>query len=163
MRGLFRNTLFWLIACVLLSFTVLAYPLYVIRPFRYQGQRELSVALAVVRIGPVVEIIFFIIALALLVWTWRAANGPLKKACAALLSLLVLGCGALSRVNVYEILFHPLDRPTFSPAQRATLDGREEVIALRVNGAARAYPVRIISYHHIVNDFLGGTPIVATY
>ncbi len=28
---------------------------------------------------------------------------------------------------------------------------------------ARAYPIRSISYHHVVNDRLGGVPIAATY
>jgi hypothetical protein len=28
---------------------------------------------------------------------------------------------------------------------------------------ARAYPVRSLSYHHIVNDVIGGVPIAATY
>jgi hypothetical protein len=43
------------------------------------------------------------------------------------------------------------------------LDGAEEVIAVHIGTAARAYPVRSMSYHHIVNDVLGGLPIVATY
>jgi hypothetical protein len=34
---------------------------------------------------------------------------------------------------------------------------------VRVAGIARAYPIRSISYHHVVNDTVGGVPIVATY
>jgi len=26
-----------------------------------------------------------------------------------------------------------------------------------------AYPIRIMAYHHLVQDTVGGTPIVATY
>jgi hypothetical protein len=47
--------------------------------------------------------------------------------------------------------------------QNTKLDGKEMVIAVNVGGAARAYPIRIISYHHIANDTVGGVPIVATY
>jgi Protein of unknown function (DUF3179) len=32
-----------------------------------------------------------------------------------------------------------------------------------VNGASRAYPIRQMGYHHVVNDTLGGVPIIATY
>ena len=35
--------------------------------------------------------------------------------------------------------------------------------AIAVNGTARAYPVRALAYHHIVNDTLGGVPLVGTY
>jgi hypothetical protein len=28
---------------------------------------------------------------------------------------------------------------------------------------ARAYPVRALAYHHVVNDIVAGEPIVATY
>ena len=37
------------------------------------------------------------------------------------------------------------------------------VIAVKVNGSARAYPIRSMSYHHIYNDVVLGEPIVATY
>lgn len=69
----------------------------------------------------------------------------------------------LCRVNVYEKMFHPLDRPSFEPALTSKLGATERVIAVKVNGEARAYPIRIVSYHHIVNDFVAGIPIVATY
>jgi hypothetical protein len=66
-------------------------------------------------------------------------------------------------VNVYELMFHPMSSPTFVSAAEVKLDKDEKVIAIAVNGAARAYPIRSISYHHIVNDVVGGVPIVATY
>jgi hypothetical protein len=43
------------------------------------------------------------------------------------------------------------------------LAAAEPVIAISVDGVARAYPIRIISYHHIINDTLAGEPVVATY
>jgi hypothetical protein len=53
--------------------------------------------------------------------------------------------------------------PALATAADVKLDKDEKVIAIAVNGAARAYPIRSISYHHIVNDVVGGVPIVATY
>jgi hypothetical protein len=161
--GLFRRPFFWLILCVLISFAVLAYPLYVIRPFRYQGSRELAAALALMRFRPFLEIAFVITALILLAFSWRQARGVWRKTVASICALLVVLLAISSRVNVYELMFHPLDSPTFSPASKAKLDGGEEVIAVQIGGAARSYPVRSMSYHHIVNDVLAGLPIVATY
>ena len=36
-------------------------------------------------------------------------------------------------------------------------------MAVARDGAAIAYPIRQLAYHHIVNDRLAGQPIVATY
>ena len=161
--GLFRRPMFWLCVCLAMSFVVLAYPIYVIRPFRYQGSHELQAALVVMQVRPFLEIAFIIAALILLALSWRLARGWFHKLSASLCALLVVLFAVLSRTNVYELMFHPVDNPTFSPASKSKLDAREEVLAIRIGTAARAYPVRSISYHHIVNDVLDGLPIVATY
>ena len=75
----------------------------------------------------------------------------------------VTAFAALFRVNVYEAMFHPLGAPAFESAGESKLDKDEKVIAIEVNGAARAYPIRGMSYHHIVNDWVGGVPVAATY
>jgi hypothetical protein len=36
-------------------------------------------------------------------------------------------------------------------------------LAWRTNGDARAYPLRILIWHEIVNDTVGGVPVVVTY
>jgi len=154
--------LFSLTAIFLLAFFVLAYPIYVIRPFRYQGPRELAAALLLTQYRPYLEILLSAMALFLIIPAWRRVTSS-RKAMLVLLSVLVLGCAVLSRINVYEKMFYPLEQPTFSAAAQSRLDAEEQVIAVKVNNAARAYPIRDISYHHIVNDTLGGRAIVATY
>jgi hypothetical protein len=59
----------------------------------------------------------------------------------------------------------PIDRPQFvSVAQsRASLPAREPVISVNVAGEARAYPLRVLMWHEIVNDTIGGMPIAVTY
>lgn len=42
------------------------------------------------------------------------------------------------------------------------VDG-DRVIGVCINGAARAYPISILNWHEVVNDTLGGVPIVVTY
>ena len=37
------------------------------------------------------------------------------------------------------------------------------VIGVSLNGAAKAYPIEIIGYHHQVSDTLGGQPVLVTY
>ena len=56
-----------------------------------------------------------------------------------------------------------IDEPRFVPASDARLDPREPVIGFVWNGEARAYPQRIMVYHEIVNDRVGGLNVAVTY
>ncbi len=158
-----RVVTLYLAVCFGLAFAALFYPLYVIRPFRSQGVHELAAALFVLRIRWWVEILAVVMAALGLAWFWRRESRILRRAAAVAGTLVVCGIAWLTRVNVYEIMFHPDTHPSFSPASESKLDGAEKVIAVDLGGAARAYPIRIISYHHIINDTVGGIPIAATY
>jgi len=60
--------------------------------------------------------------------------------------------------------FVPLDDPTFLAAQETEYFGDEElVLGVEFAGEVRAYPVRMLRYHHIVNDTVGGEPLLVTY
>ena len=57
-----------------------------------------------------------------------------------------------------------IDNPKFVPVSEMTeLAETEPVIGLAIGGAARAYPLRILTWHEIVNDTLGGVPVAVTY
>jgi Protein of unknown function (DUF3179) len=56
-----------------------------------------------------------------------------------------------------------IDDPKFVPASEAALPDQEPVIGLVVDGDARAYPLRILIWHEIVNDVVGGVPVAVTY
>jgi hypothetical protein len=58
-----------------------------------------------------------------------------------------------------------IDRPRFisvADADRLLTD-REPVAAVELGGQAKAYPIRIMVWHEIVNDTLAGQPIALTY
>jgi hypothetical protein len=56
-----------------------------------------------------------------------------------------------------------IDEPAFVPATEAALPENEPVIGLVVGEDARAYPLRILVWHEIVNDVVGGVPVAVTY
>jgi hypothetical protein len=57
-----------------------------------------------------------------------------------------------------------IDNPKFTAAAEDNkLAAKEAVIGLEVNGDARAYPLRILIWHEIVNDTVGGVPVTVTY
>ena len=57
-----------------------------------------------------------------------------------------------------------IDDPVFEPAQgHDTLEPADPVVGLTIDGDARAYPLRILTWHEIVNDVVGGLPVAVTY
>lgn len=57
-----------------------------------------------------------------------------------------------------------IDEPRFLHADDVTfLAEAEPVLALEVDGEARAYPLQILMWHEIVNDTIAGVPVAVTY
>jgi len=152
-----------IIACLGISLFCLGYPMYVIRPFRHQGVYELTAALAVLRVRPLVMVLCVAAALFATFVHWRSQPKWLPRMAIVASAMIVCAAAGLSSVNIYERMFRPIGEPAFQPAGQSKLAGDEKVIAVHLAGIARAYPIRSISYHHVVNDTVGGVPIVATY
>jgi hypothetical protein len=43
------------------------------------------------------------------------------------------------------------------------LKPEERVLGLTLNGVSRAYPIRIMSWHELVNDEIGGVPYLVSW
>jgi len=57
-----------------------------------------------------------------------------------------------------------IDNPIFVPvAEMSDIGDNEPVIGFAINGDARAYPLRVLTWHEIVNDTVGGVPVAVTY
>jgi hypothetical protein len=83
-----------------------------------------------------------------------------------LLLLLVPALGAtwLARQNHFEWMFNPLPNPAYVKLVEATfVSDTDRVMAVTIGNESVAYPIRIMAYHHVVADTVGGTPIAATY
>jgi hypothetical protein len=59
----------------------------------------------------------------------------------------------------------PLDDPQFETVEAAGawLQPQSPVIALELEGEAKAYPLSILIWHEIANDIVGGVPVAVTY
>jgi hypothetical protein len=142
-------------ACVMI-------PMFVIRPFRPQGARELEIALTVRHTGPWLAALCAAAVLLGMLRVWKTAKMGTRVAVAGL--LLVAFAGAIfTHVNIFEKMFHPYDSPSFESAAKVLIDSDDKVLAVKLGTEARAYPIRTMGYHHIVNDTVGGTPIAVTY
>ncbi len=76
------------------------------------------------------------------------------------------------RIRVEEIVWGgvayegipALDRPASVSAGEASYLGLDEpVFGVQIGGSARAYPLRILDWHEMVNDELGGVPFSLAY
>ena len=57
-----------------------------------------------------------------------------------------------------------IDDPKFVPLSEAKdLAATEPVVSFKIGDDARAYPLRILIWHEIVNDTVGGVPVSVTY
>jgi len=61
--------------------------------------------------------------------------------------------------------FPKIDFPKYVGKQEAQnmFFGKEPVIAVSINGESKAFPLNMLTIHEMVNDNLGGVPILATY
>ena len=58
----------------------------------------------------------------------------------------------------------PIDQPLFDPVSSIQgLSEKSPVIALSINGDARAYPLEVMTRHEIVNDVVGDVPVAVTF
>ena len=133
----------------------LIFPNYIIRPDRPQDPGALQAALLILRYQPMAELLCAVVALIALAFYLRGRVGraflPAFSSVTTAAAVAVLVCAALSRIDIYELLFHPLGKPAFQAARETKLDGDEHLLAVNLKGA-RAYPIRTLTYHHIVND-----------
>lgn len=58
-----------------------------------------------------------------------------------------------------------LGRPEFLPAKEADrlLKRSDRVLGIVLNGEAKAYPLRILNWHELVNDSLGNSPVLVSW
>lgn len=137
-------------------------PALIIRPFRYQSPKALGLALVLREYAPFFTVVAACVTVGLAIWQWSRVRRWQKLALVAG-ALLASGSAAMARVNYFEWMFHPVAQPGFQAANLSKLDSGEMILAVTIHQDVRAYPIREVAYHHIVNDVVGGVPVTVTY
>jgi hypothetical protein len=137
-------------------------PALIIRPFRFQSPRALNFAMAVRQQGPAWTLLIGAATVILAAVLWRRVSLWKRVLLGAGVCLVVVSA-VMSRVDYFEWMFHPIRVAGFEAADHAKLDSSEMVMAVRFGSDARAYPIRAMAYHHVLNDVVGGVPIAVTY
>jgi hypothetical protein len=156
----------WLLLVLITAaaLALVAAPVFLIQPFKPQTGRALAAGYAIKSWSPWATPALALAALLLAARTWRASRRRWAKALLVALFLPAAASVWLSRVNVYELMFNPLKAAAYAEAPEVGYIGDSDmVLAVERAGERAAYPVRLLAYHHLVADTVGGVPLVATY
>jgi hypothetical protein len=153
-----------LLILMLAALALVLTPAWLIQPFRPQSQTALAVSYTLRRWSPLLTIFALIFVLALCVRLWRGARRWWLKSLLVLMLGLTLLATWFARQNHFEWMFNPLPAAAYARAGEVDfLSDTDMVLAIEVGGESVAYPVRLMAYHHLVADTVGGQPVVATY
>ena len=164
-QGSHARKLAWLglVIIVLLALAIVAAPVFSIQPFRPQTQRDIAISYAMRSWSPYLTVAALIFGFVLVGWLWRGARWFARIALVIVL-LPLIAVTWFARQNHFEWMFQPLRHSAYAKVADASFVGDSDmVLAVKINGESAAYPVRLMAYHHVVQDTVGGTPIVATY
>jgi hypothetical protein len=148
--------------CGFIGIALFFIPAFVIRPFHYQSPLALWLTMAIRQRAPLPALVAALLCMVLTLILWRTAS-RWHRVVLAVVMLLVAFSATMTRLNYFEWMFHPVRQPGFESIANTKLESGEMVLALDFNHDARAYPVREMAYHHIVNDVVGGVPVAVTY
>jgi uncharacterized BrkB/YihY/UPF0761 family membrane protein len=153
-----------IIILLLLALAVVIIPVRVIHPFRPQTPQGLELAYTMRQWSPIITLIDAVIIIALAILLWRGPSRWWSKTLLVVFVALSVAASWFARQNIFEWMFNPQPNASYARAvDAAFVDDDDRVIAIEINGDAVAYPVRQIAYHHVVEDSVGGQPVVATY
>jgi hypothetical protein len=157
-----RIVWFLFLASALVGIGLFFVPAFIIRPFHHQTASALAVAMALRQRAPWATLAAALVCVLLALILWNAVN-RWRKAVLALVMVLVAFSAVMSRLNYFEWMFHPIPSAQFETASASKLDKGEMILAVRFGSDARAYPIREMAYHHVLNDVVEGVPVAVTY
>ncbi len=159
-----RSRALWILLALaaLTGIEAFFFPAFIIRPFSHQTPRGLLLAMAIRQCAPVVSLVCVALCLPVSALLWRRSTIFARTGLASIL-LVVTGSAVMSRLNYFEWMFHPVEKAQFEPESSSKLDKGEMILTVRFGADARAYPIREMAYHHILNDVVGGVPVSVTY
>jgi len=151
--------------CIFIASAAVVYiPAHLIQPFKSQTKEAVALSYYLRTWAPIITVFLLVGALFICISFWRGAIGRFRKAVLVIL-LLPVGLAAwFAYQNYFQWMFRPLANPNYARAGEIDfLSGKDMVLAVSQGGDSVAYPVRLLAYHHLVHDRVGGKPILATY
>lgn len=79
--------------------------------------------------------------------------------------LILLGLSAfVANTNLLEEMLPPLEAVGYIPAAEVDfIDNDDELLRVETGGGSRAYPLRLLQFHHVVNTSVGDSPALISW
>jgi hypothetical protein len=156
------------IAALIASLVAVGVPVWLIQPFAPQTPEAVQWSWRLRQIAPGLSLAAaLLVVAAALVLASRPVRSRrhrvLRASGLALTAILAVATAWFARQNHFEWMFRPFPDPRFVTADAVAVDAAAPVLGVAAGGAALAFPITQIGYHHLVNATLGPVPIVATY
>jgi len=162
-RGKRRLLVLIVLLVFIASLAVVAVPVWLIMPFKAQTPGGIQLSYLSRRWSPILTVLATGSLIALSIYLWRAARWWTRGFLVIVVLISVVPAWA-SRQNHFEWMFKPIKQPEYvRAADASSVVDNDMVMAVEINGEAAAYPIREMGYHHVVEDVVGGVPLVATY
>lgn len=155
---------FLLITGILLLFAAEILRVYLIMPFPGSQQANtIDLAYFIDRNILYIRIVLILLLLFPLVRVFQQGSKAAKIVYSVLLVLYLVVFSMVNFKLRADKMFYQPENKLLAPAKESTVAPDKLVIGVALNGAAKAYPLEIIGYHHQVQDTLAGQPIMVTY
>jgi len=153
-----------LVLLTFVSVLLVFIPAFLIRPFVAQSYSGLLISYKLRNLNPTLTLWLLVAAVLPIFYLWRKASSLKSKSLVLVAVSLLLAAAILSHQNHFEWMFRPAPPANFVEApQSAHVKDTDMVLSVQLGNESRAYPVRILAYHHLLNDSVAGEPIVVTY
>jgi hypothetical protein len=156
------------IGAVAASLVAVGVPVWLIQPFAPQSPAAVEWSWRLRQIAPAISLGAAIVVLvAAVVIRRRPPRSPrhatLRVSALAMLAVVAVAAAWFARQNHFEWMFRPFPDPRFVAADETAVAAAAPILGVAAGGAALAFPITQLGYHHLVNATLGAVPIVATY
>ncbi len=139
-------------------------PWWVMDPTRSQSPVELQFAY-LIRTGWGSALSLMALGAGALLCLRRWSLGGLSGKLLSVPALILLGLSVfVANTNMMEERFRPLEVVGYVPAAEADfIEPGNKLLRVERDGSARAFPLRLLAYHHVVNTAVGGEPAVVAW
>ena len=162
----FKRALGWLllIGITAAAFAVVAVPVWLIQPFAAQTENEVATSFWLKSWSPVLTVLAAVFGGATAIWLVLNSKRWWSRTFVILPLALIAFSVWFAQQNHFEWMFNPLANSAYAKTAETDFVADDDmVLAVANNNDSVAYPVRLMAYHHIVEDAIGGVPIAATY
>jgi len=154
-----------LFCLALVSVVLVLMPSAITEPFTYHNADLIERAYAVRSSGTTAAIALLAVGGLIFYRLWKQRTSAWAPAIAAVPMLLLVASVFFSRQHLIEwMMFAPPATVAYEAASGAAHVAESDyVMGVSVGDEARAYPILMVAYYHIVHDEIDGEPYVVTY